>query len=93
MRSGQLSFEDVIGSFDYTATSTSEQFLRSNSHNAITPTFEVHFFDQDEKQKIDWFEAENEGAAKSDSIAKHGRIQIIKTVISTRTLAEIMDLD
>ncbi|WP_242248919.1 hypothetical protein [Bacillus cereus group sp. BfR-BA-01523] len=93
MRSGQLSFEDVIGRFDYTATSTSEQFLRSNSHNAITPTFEVHFYDQDEKQKIDWFEAENEEAAKSDSIAKHGRIQIIKTVISTRTLAEIMDLD
>ncbi|MEK4894199.1 hypothetical protein MHH74_29685 [Bacillus sp. FSL M7-0996] len=93
MRSGQLSFEDVIGSFDYTATSTSEQFLRSNSHNAITPTFEVHFYDQDEKQKIDWFETKNEEDAKSDAIAKHGRIQIIKTVVSTRTLAEIMDLD
>jgi hypothetical protein len=60
---------------------------------AITPTFEVHFYDQDEKQKIDWFETKNEEDAKSDAIAKHGRIQIIKTVISTRTLAEIMDLD
>ncbi|PFA26730.1 hypothetical protein CN390_27810 [Bacillus cereus] len=93
MKSGQLSFEDVIGSFDYAATSTSEKFLRSNCHNAITPTFEVHFFDQDEKQKIDWFETKNEEDAKSDAIAKHGRIQIIKTVVSTRTLAEIMDLD
>lgn len=93
MRSGQLSFEDVIGTFDYAATSTSEKFLHSNSHNAITPTFEVHFYDQDEKQKIDWFEAKNEEDAKGDAAAKHGRIQIIKTIVSTRTLAEIMDLD
>lgn len=93
MKSGQLSFEDVIGSFDYAATSTSELFLRSNSHNAITPTFEVHFFDQDVKQKIDWFEAKNEEYAKSDAIEKYGRIQIIKTVVSARTLAEILDLD
>ncbi|WP_144616245.1 hypothetical protein [Bacillus cereus] len=93
MRSGQLSFEDVIGSFDYTATSTSKQFLCSGSHNAITPTFEVHFYDHDLKQKIDWFEAKSEEDAKNDAIAKHGRIQIIKTVVSARTLAEIMDLD
>ncbi|MED0988225.1 hypothetical protein [Bacillus paramycoides] len=93
MKSGQLSFEDVIGSLDYAATSTSEKFLRSNCHNAIPLTFEVHFFDQDEKQKIDWFEAKSEDDAKSDAIAKHGRIQIIKTVVSARTLAEIMDLD
>ncbi|HDR8076535.1 TPA: hypothetical protein QC443_002584 [Bacillus cereus] len=91
MKNGQLSFEDVIGSLDYTATSTSDQFLRG--HNAITPTYEVHFYDQDEKQKIDWFEVKNEEDAESDAIAKHGGIQIIKTVVSTRTLAEIMDLD
>lgn len=93
MKNGQLSFEDVIGTFDYTATSTSERFLHSNSHNAITPTYEVHFYDQDEKQKIDWFEAKNEEDAKGDATAKHGGIQIIKTVVSARTLAEIMDLD
>ncbi|HDR6318363.1 hypothetical protein [Bacillus wiedmannii] len=93
MKSGQLSFEDVIGTFDYTATSTSEKFLHSNSHNAITPTYEVHFYDQDEKQKIDWFESKNEEMANSDAVAKHGRIQIIKTVVSARTLEEIMDLD
>lgn len=93
MRSGQLSFEDVIGSFDYTATSTSKQFLCSSSHNAITPTFEVHFYDQDEKQKIDWFEVKSEEDAIDDAVMKHGRIQVIKTVVSTRTLAEIMELD
>lgn len=93
MKSGQLSFEDVIGTFDYTATSTSEKFLHSNSHNAITPTFEVHFYDQDEKQKIDWFEVKSEEDAKNDAVTKHGRIQIIKTVVSARTLAEILDLD
>lgn len=93
MKSGQLSFEDVIGTFDYAATSTSEKFLHNNSHNAITPTYEVHFYDQDEKQKIDWFEAKSEDDAKNDAIAKHGRIQIIKTVVSDRTLAEIMNLD
>lgn len=93
MKSGQLSFEDVIGTFDYAATSTSEKFLHNNSHNAITPTYEVHFYDQDEKQKIDWFEVENEDDAKSDTVAKHGKIQIIKIVVSARTLEEIMDLD
>ncbi|EEL78777.1 hypothetical protein bcere0028_56060 [Bacillus cereus AH1271] len=93
MKSGQLSFEDVIGELDYAATSTSKQFLSGKEHNAITPTFEVHFFDQDQKQKIDWFEVENEEDAKSDAIAKHGRIQIIKTVESNRSLAEIMELD
>ncbi|ANT40283.1 MULTISPECIES: hypothetical protein [Bacillus cereus group] len=93
MRNGQLSFEDVIGTFDYAATSTSEKFLHSNNHNAITPTYEVHFYDQDEKQKIDWFESKSEEAANSDAKAKHGRIHIIKTVVSARTLTEIMNLD
>lgn len=93
MKSGQLSIEDVIGSFDCAATSTSKQFLSGKGHNAITPTFEVHFYDQDEKQKIDWFEVKNEEDAKSEAIAKHGRIQIIKAVESSRSLAEIMELD
>jgi len=89
VKSGQLSFEDVIGTFDYAATSTSEKFLHNNSHNDITPTYEVHFYDQEDKQKIDWFEVKSE----DDAIAKHGRIQIIKTVVSARALAEIMNLD
>lgn len=52
MKSGQLPFDDVIGSFNYAATSTSGRFQSSNGHNAIAHTFEVHFYDQDEKQKI-----------------------------------------
>ncbi|HDR7242565.1 TPA: hypothetical protein QCW90_003256 [Bacillus mobilis] len=89
----QLTLEDVVGSFDYKATSTSKQFLCDSSHSAITPTFEVHFFDQDEKQKIDWFEVKSEEDGKNEAIAKHGRIQIIKVVESNRSLAEIMELD
>lgn len=88
----QLTIDDVVGSFDYTAKSTAERFLQRET-SIITPTHEVHFFDQDEKQKIDWFEAKNETDAKSDAKAKHGRIQIIKTIVSARTLAEIMELD
>lgn len=42
----QLTLEDVVGSFDYTATSTADRFLQ---HNVIT--YEVHFYDQDERQK------------------------------------------
>lgn len=91
MKSGQLSFEDVIGELDYAATSTSEQFLCG--HNGITPTYEVHFYDQDEKQKIDWFEEQSEAGAEEAAKAKYGRIQIIKTVLSKRSLAEIMELD
>ncbi|HEK9103292.1 TPA: hypothetical protein SUB30_004765 [Bacillus pseudomycoides] len=88
----QLTIDDVVGSFDYTAKSTAERFLQRET-SVITPTYEVHFFDRDERQKIDWFEATNEMDAKSDAIAKHGGIQIIKVIVSSRTLAEIMELD
>ncbi|PGT59609.1 hypothetical protein COD86_29360 [Bacillus cereus] len=87
----QLTIDDVVGSFDYAATSTSERFLAKST--VITHTYEVHFYNKDEKQMIDWFEAFSEADAKSDAIAKHSSIQILKTVLSARTLAEIMELD
>ncbi|MCQ6531129.1 hypothetical protein [Bacillus mycoides] len=88
----QLTIDDIVGSFDYKATSTSERFLKGNM-GVMTPTYEIHFYNKDEKQMIDWFEAFSEADTKSDAIAKHGSIQIIKIVLSARTLAEIMDLD
>ena len=39
----QLTIDDVMGSFDYNAISTSEKFLN--------PSYEVHFYDKEERQK------------------------------------------
>lgn len=85
----QLTLEDVVGSFDYSATSTAERFLKSNS----VMTYSVEFYDKDEKWKLRWFEAESEGAAIEMAKKKYGKIQIITTYISDRTLEEIMNLD
>lgn len=86
----QLTFEDVVGNPDYAACSTSEQFL--SSHLA-TPTYAVEFFDQDEKQKLHWFEVHTEAEAKEEAEKTYGRIQIIQVYVSNRTLKEIMELD
>lgn len=87
---GQLSIEDILGTSDYSAKSTAEQFL---AKNPVIPTYAVEFYDKDEKQKIRWFEAETESEAKGMAKDKYGRIQIIKVYISDRTLKEIMELD
>ncbi|MGI0534977.1 hypothetical protein KFD70_22060 [Bacillus pfraonensis] len=87
---GQLSFDDILGTFDYKAKSTAEQFL---SKNPVIPTYAVEFYDKDEKQKLRWFEAKTEGEAEGMARDKYGRIQIIKTYVSDRTLKEIMELD
>ncbi len=55
----QLTLEDVVGSFDYTATSTVDKFLKCNS----VMTYSVDFYDKDEKWKLHWFEAKSEGKA------------------------------
>lgn len=55
----QLTLEDVVGSFDYSATNTAERFLKSNS----IMTYSVEFYDKDEKWKLCWFEAKSEGTA------------------------------
>ncbi|QPW48970.1 hypothetical protein G9298_14810 [Bacillus thuringiensis] len=86
----QLTFEDVVGTMDYAAHSTSEQFL---SNHLVTPTYAVEFFDRDEKQKLRWFEVNTEAEAKERAEEKYGRIQIIKVYVSNRTLKEIMELD
>lgn len=87
----QLTLEDVVGSFDYAAKSIAEKFL--NRDTSVITTYEVHFYDKEEKQRIDWFEGKTEVDAKGAAIAEHGRIRIIKIVTSARTLAEIMALD
>jgi hypothetical protein len=85
----QLTLEDVVGSFDYSATSTAERFLKSNS----VMTYSVEFYDKDEKWKLRWFEAKSEATAIEMAKKKYGKIQIITTYISDRTLEEIMNLD
>ncbi|PEI98407.1 hypothetical protein [Bacillus toyonensis] len=87
----QLTLEDVVGSFDYSAKSTAERFLAKTS---VITTYEVHFYDQDERQKIDWFDVKNESEAWSAAVKEHGKgIQEIGITISSRTRDEIMALD
>ncbi|WP_017154156.1 hypothetical protein [Bacillus bingmayongensis] len=91
MRSGQLTFDDLLGTFDYKAKSTAEQFLKCDP---AVKTYEVHFYDKDERQKIDWFDVESEKEAWEEAKLEHGRsIQKIGIFKSKRTRAEIMALD
>ncbi|MBE7105184.1 hypothetical protein FT637_19720 [Bacillus cereus] len=85
----QLTLEDVVGSFDYTATSTAKKFLKRNS----VMTYSIEFYDKNEKWKLRWFEAKLESDAIEMAKKKYGKIQIINTYISDRTLEEIMHLD
>ncbi|WP_088312994.1 hypothetical protein [Bacillus cereus] len=85
----QLTLEDVVGSFDYTATNTAEKFLKRNS----VMTYSIEFYDKDEKWKLRWFEAKSESEAIEMAKQNYGKIQIITTYISDRTLEEIMNLD
>ncbi|WP_176545288.1 hypothetical protein [Bacillus toyonensis] len=85
----ELTLEDVARSFDYSAISTAERFLKSNS----VMTYSVELYDKDEKWRLRWFEAKSEGAAIEMAKKKYGKIQIITTYISDRTLEEIMNLD
>ncbi|MBG0964123.1 hypothetical protein [Bacillus sp. SRB1LM] len=85
----QLTLEDVVGSFDYAAKSTADKFLQ---HSVIT--YEVHFYDQDERQKIDWFDVNTESEAWGAAVKEHGKgIQKIGIKHSNRTREEIMALD
>ncbi|PEN76862.1 hypothetical protein CN544_28865 [Bacillus toyonensis] len=86
----QLTLDDVVGSFDYSAKSTADRFLQSATS---VITYSVEFYDVDGKWKLRWFEAKSESEAVGMAKDKYGRIQIINTYISDRTLAEIMALD
>ncbi|NKW95849.1 hypothetical protein [Bacillus toyonensis] len=87
----QLTLEDVVGSFDYSAKSTAERFLAKTS---VITTYEVHFYDQDKRQKIDWFDVKSESEAWSAAVKDHGDgIQNIEIKRSERTRKEIMALD
>ncbi|MGG1339910.1 hypothetical protein ABE244_04820 [Bacillus toyonensis] len=86
----QLSLEDVVGSFDYSAKSTSEKFLQRDTSVIM---YSVEFYDVDGKWKLRWFEAKSESKAVGMAKDKYGRIQIIDTYISDKSLAEIEALD
>ncbi|MEB9684586.1 hypothetical protein P4J24_22165 [Bacillus anthracis] len=82
----QLTIDDVMGSFDYNAISTSEKFLN--------PSYEVHFYDKEERQKMDCFDAKTETDAWNAAIEEHGKgIQKIRITNSKRTRAEFLELD
>lgn len=87
----QLTLEDVVGSFDYAATSTSERFL---AKTPVITTYAVEFYDKEEKQRIDWFDVKTESEAWSVAVKEHGKgIQKIGITRSDRTRDEIMALD
>ncbi|PFW52633.1 hypothetical protein COL13_26640 [Bacillus cereus] len=87
----QLTLEDVVGSFNYTATSTAERFL---AKTPVITTYAVEFYDKEEKQRIDWFDVNTESEAWNAAVKEHGKgIQKIKIKHSERTREEIMTLD
>ncbi|WP_212934919.1 hypothetical protein [Bacillus hominis] len=87
----QLTLDDVVGSFDYAATSTSERFL---AKTPVITTYAVEFYDKEEKQRIDWFDVKTESEAWSAAVKEHGKgIQKIGITRSDRTRDEIMALD
>ncbi|PEI42555.1 hypothetical protein CN620_08860 [Bacillus pseudomycoides] len=86
----QLTIDDVVGSFDYRAKSTAEKFLAKTQG---IPTYTVDFFDEDNRQKLRWFEAKTVSEAEGMARKKYGKIQIVKVFISDRSLKEIMELD
>ncbi|WP_422423871.1 hypothetical protein [Bacillus sp. PSXD-155] len=82
----QLTIDDLMGSFYYNAISTSEKFLNLS--------FEVHFYDKEERQKMDCFDAKTEVEAWNAAIEEHGNgIQKIMITFSDRTRAEFLALD
>lgn len=82
----QLTIDDLMGSFCYNAISTSEKFLN--------PSFEVHFYDKEERQKMDCFDAKTEVEAWNAALEEHGKvIQKIRITYSNRTRAEFLALD
>ncbi|MCU5414803.1 hypothetical protein OCE50_28465 [Bacillus wiedmannii] len=87
----QLSLEDILGPFNCEAKSTAEQFLAKQS---VITSYEVHFYDQQERQKLDCFDADTESEAWDDAIKEHGKgIEKIEIKHSNRTRAEFLALD
>ncbi|PFS53506.1 hypothetical protein COK41_29000 [Bacillus cereus] len=87
----QLTLDDVVGTFDYKAKSTAEQFLAKPS---VITSYEVHFYDREERQKLDCFDADTESEAWNAAVEEHGKgIQKIEIKRSNRTRAEFLALD
>ncbi|PFY51546.1 hypothetical protein [Bacillus pseudomycoides] len=86
----QLTIDDVVGSFDYRATSTADKFLERNG----VITYEVHIRDKEEKQRIVWYKALSKSEAESVAVKEWGRgTQILESKESKLTLEEIMEMD
>ncbi|PDZ06560.1 hypothetical protein CON03_07075 [Bacillus cereus] len=87
----QLTLDDVVGTFDYKAKSTAERFLAKPS---VITSYEVHFYDREERQKLDCFDADTESEAWNAAVEEHGKgIQKIEIKRSNRTRAEFLALD
>lgn len=85
----QLTLEDIMNDVDYSAESTSKQFL-SNTKRKYA--YAVDFY-QNKRQMIDWFEVDNRLEAEEAAEKKHGSIIIVKSYKTNRTLSEIELLD
>ncbi|WP_336974517.1 hypothetical protein [Bacillus thuringiensis] len=87
----QLKLEGVIGGGggDYIETNTVSKFSKRNS----VMTYSVEFYEKDEKWKLRRFEAKSESEAIEMAKEKYGKIEIITTYISDRTLEGIIHLD
>jgi hypothetical protein len=60
----------------------------------LDPTFEVHFFDKDGAQRIEWYRAKDEEIAKVKCRKDYGTIaKVFYVTHSKRTLEEIEALD
>lgn len=92
MTTGQLSFDDVLGSYDYSAKSTADKFLKPKISEL--ETYRVEFYDKEEKSRMDWFKVKNESEAKCAAINEWGKnIVITRIAVSDRSLEEILELD
>ncbi|WP_346656152.1 hypothetical protein [Bacillus sp. TH13] len=81
----------LVGTFDYKAKSTAEQFLAKPS---VITSYEVHFYDQDKRKKMDCFDTDTESKVWIAAIEEHGNgIQKIEIKYSNRTRAEFLVLD
>jgi hypothetical protein len=66
----------------------------TKSSEPLQPTWEVHFFDTDGRQRVDWQRAQDEEKAKTKTLKEWGaKSKIYHAVLSKRTLEEIEALD
>ena len=57
------------------------------------PTWELHFFDKDRAQRIEWYRAADEEKAKTKCMSDYAGAAVFHVIQSKRTLEEIQALD